>query len=326
VKCPKCQYLGFDAGGRCKNCGYDFSLISDASGAPAFEIDLSLRGADEGESGFAWDDTFVLERDADSPGVPPPIAPPTPVAIPTAERPPAVARFPVDRKLPLFPPTTEHDDEPLIKLPVAPRPPLAVRRTLDTARLKAVPKQPRSSETEPSLGFVDDGSDAADVVAPPPIVAVRPVRPAVRTERAVALGESSRISRFVAMVLDHILLTGIDLAVVYLTARMAGLPMSSWMELPLLPLGLFLLLLKLAYFGAFTAVGGQTIGKMAMHIRVVTAENRALEPGAAVLRAVAGALSAALLGLGYLPALVGSDPRTLHDRVARTRVVTLPPA
>jgi hypothetical protein len=36
--------------------------------------------------------------------------------------------------------------------------------------------------------------------------------------------------------------------------------------------------------------------------------------------------SAALLGLGFLPALVGSDRRTLHDRVARTRVVALPSA
>jgi uncharacterized RDD family membrane protein YckC len=161
---------------------------------------------------------------------------------------------------------------------------------------------------------------------PPPVVTARQPRSEPRAERSAAVHESPRVSRFVAMLLDHLLLSGIDLTVVYLTARMAGLQMSSWMDLPLLPLGLFLLLLKLTYFGAFTAAGGQTIGKMAMHIRVVSAESRTLEPSVAVLRAVAGALSAALLGLGYLPALVGSDPRTLHDRVARTRVVTLPPA
>ena len=28
VKCPKCDYLGFETGNRCKNCGYDFSLLS----------------------------------------------------------------------------------------------------------------------------------------------------------------------------------------------------------------------------------------------------------------------------------------------------------
>ena len=26
MKCPKCEYLGFETGDRCKNCGYDFSL------------------------------------------------------------------------------------------------------------------------------------------------------------------------------------------------------------------------------------------------------------------------------------------------------------
>ena len=26
MKCPKCQYISFDSGDRCRNCGYDFSL------------------------------------------------------------------------------------------------------------------------------------------------------------------------------------------------------------------------------------------------------------------------------------------------------------
>ena len=40
MKCPKCDYLGFETGDRCKNCGYDFSLAADA--APATR-DLPLR-------------------------------------------------------------------------------------------------------------------------------------------------------------------------------------------------------------------------------------------------------------------------------------------
>jgi uncharacterized RDD family membrane protein YckC len=35
VKCPKCGFLGFESGDRCKNCGYDFSLVAGAYGAPA---------------------------------------------------------------------------------------------------------------------------------------------------------------------------------------------------------------------------------------------------------------------------------------------------
>ena len=34
VKCPKCDYLGFETGDRCKNCGYDFSLLSVADSDP----------------------------------------------------------------------------------------------------------------------------------------------------------------------------------------------------------------------------------------------------------------------------------------------------
>jgi uncharacterized RDD family membrane protein YckC len=30
MKCPKCQYFSFDSGDRCRNCGYDFSLVPDA--------------------------------------------------------------------------------------------------------------------------------------------------------------------------------------------------------------------------------------------------------------------------------------------------------
>src|ERR1700682_1622767 len=29
MKCPKCQYFSFDSGERCRNCGYDFSLVPD---------------------------------------------------------------------------------------------------------------------------------------------------------------------------------------------------------------------------------------------------------------------------------------------------------
>ena len=29
MKCPKCLYIGFETGDRCKNCGYDFSLLAD---------------------------------------------------------------------------------------------------------------------------------------------------------------------------------------------------------------------------------------------------------------------------------------------------------
>ena len=96
--------------------------------------------------------------------------------------------------------------------------------------------------------------------------------------------------------------------------------------LPLVPLVAFLLLVKLSYFAAFTAVGGQTIGKMAMRIRVVTAEDGTVNGPLAVKRTLAGVASAVTLGIGFLPALLGSERRALHDRLTHTRVVALPSA
>jgi len=105
---------------------------------------------------------------------------------------------------------------------------------------------------------------------------------------------------------------------------MAGLAMTDWAALPPVPLVAFLLLVKLSYFCAFTAVGGQTIGKMAARIRVVTTEDGAIDGARAVTRTLAALVSAALLCLGYLPALIGAERLALHDRVTRTRVVALP--
>ena len=42
MKCPKCHYLGFDTGDRCRNCGYDFSLLVPPAAGITFGI-LSLR-------------------------------------------------------------------------------------------------------------------------------------------------------------------------------------------------------------------------------------------------------------------------------------------
>ena len=56
---------------------------------------------------------------------------------------------------------------------------------------------------------------------------------------------------------------------VYLTVRLAGLTMAELDMVPPLPLAAFLVGLAAAYLAAFTACGGQTLGKMALGVRVV---------------------------------------------------------
>ncbi|MEO6212943.1 MAG: RDD family protein, partial [Vicinamibacterales bacterium] len=109
------------------------------------------------------------------------------------------------------------------------------------------------------------------------------------------------------------------------TLKFCGLTYAEVRVLPVAPFAAFLLLLNGGYLAAFTAAGGQSIGKMLGRIRVVPSDPEGWSDrvplGQAVLRAVGYFVSALPLGLGFLPALVGSDKRAFHDRLAQTRVV-----
>ena len=331
MKCPKCNYLGFETGDRCKNCGYDFSLMDDPEAPVDFglDIDLALRSSDDTlPASVSWDDHFDPDL-AESPAtleIADPL--PEPVPEPAGE---GTARS--DRKLPLFGHGSVSDDSdaPLIKLPATPRAPLAVRRTPETPRLRAVPRAvprpSRSIEGSPALDFVEDMPPAAAVVARTASqLAASGAEASAKAARAAHAEVSGPLPRLAAAAIDHLLLGAIDLAVLYFTLRMAGLTMADLSVLPAVPLLVFLLLVKLAYFSAFTAVGGQTIGKMATRIRVVTAEDETVDGALALKRTLAGVASAALFGLGFVPALIGSERRALHDRLTHTRVVALPSA
>jgi uncharacterized RDD family membrane protein YckC len=335
VKCPKCNYLGFETGDRCKNCGYDFSLISDPDPSIDLDFEVALRASDDTlPASVDWDDQFNrMDADeladaaalAESPATLE-IADPHPEPAAEARRDPPMR---VERKVSRFGPASlfDADDEPMIRVPAAPRAPLAVRRTPETPRLravpKAVPKPSRPIELSPALDFVEE---VAPIAAVEPIAETR-ARTAARLGAVVQpAADSSPVARLAAAAIDHALLGAVDLAVAYFTVRMTGLTLDNLLMLPLVPLVAFLLLVKLSYFAAFTAVGGQTIGKMALRIRVVTAEDETVNGPLAVKRTLAGVASAVTLGIGFLPALLGSERRALHDRLTHTRVVALPSA
>jgi uncharacterized RDD family membrane protein YckC len=352
VKCPKCDYLGFETGDRCRNCGYDFSLLSVAESEPAdYEIhpapidDVPVHTIKDEVDDFI-DDTLRIANTPDAPfeehswlklgaDFPQAVTTSQPEAIDQAidatideavdepPRPSAVVPFmspptasSSDAVLPLFAPAEPHDDEPLIKLPAVPRPPLAVRRTPDTPRFRALPRPMSRPASAPVLQFSEDVERSA-----PTQEAER--RPDEHGPSSVITGQPSRPgARVMAVLIDYLILLGIDAAVVYFTVRMAGLSLGQWRLLPATPLLTFLGLLKVAYFYAFTAVGGQTIGKMAVGTCVVSDTGTTVDAARAMRRTSAGALSFLLLGLGFLPALFG-DHRALHDRLAGTRVVRL---
>ena len=344
MKCPKCGYLGFETGDRCRNCGYDFSLaapvteaarelplnVRDGSVAPMADLDLTgpemrdKSGALDldrliGGNPTPTDMTVKVNERRGSSTLVKPIAAGAP---PVSSAPPAVRHAVTSASpggLPLFAPaSSEADDTPLITKPRPVRPPLSVRRaTPDVPRLRPRPFRPRSDESPLDLQTDDidripDGDDEAgmDVVAPPRVTFANHA-------------QAGLVARVGAMLIDAAVVGGIDAAIVYLTLAMTGLGNVVDLTAPAIaaPLGAFLLLLNGAYLVAFTAAGGQTIGKMLTGIKVVGDAGRRVAITAAVLRALGCLASFLTVGLGYFPALFTSDARALQDRVAGTRVV-----
>jgi uncharacterized RDD family membrane protein YckC len=86
---------------------------------------------------------------------------------------------------------------------------------------------------------------------------------------------------------------------------------------------LFGTLLGAAYGIIFHWLWGQTLGKMALQIKVVSMDGGPLTFGQATGRYFATFLSAIILCIGFIMAGIRSDKRALHDLLAGTRVVRL---
>ena len=152
-----------------------------------------------------------------------------------------------------------------------------------------------------------------------------PARPSAHAPAAVAAEAASVGARILSGLVDLLLLLAIDGAVLHFTLKFCGLTYAEIRILPVPPFAAFLLILNGGYLAAFTAAGGQSIGKMLGGIRVVPSDPEAwtdrVPLGQAVLRAAGYFISALPLGLGFLPAVLAADRRGFHDRLAHTRVV-----
>jgi uncharacterized RDD family membrane protein YckC len=319
MKCPTCDYIGFETSDRCRNCGYDFGHATPAPAAPELrlhaddvegalkELDIrnpppvveargpvagGLRGRSAGHSAARQPDIDKVLQNLDR----------------------VLGEAPSAADLPLF------DDDPavaalapLVDAGATPRRPLAVRRTTpDPARLRSRPVRHQGPTPRPlELPLPDApevvGAGLAYSPSPTaePITAAPPVR------------------RVLAAALDLTILGAIDLVVVYFTLRMCGLTTAQIAVLPPIPLGAFFLLVNGGYLASFTAAGGQTIGKMAFGLKVVGHANLPVSAGLSVVRALGCLASVASLGIGFLPALFGEGGRAIEDRLADTRVVRI---
>jgi len=148
----------------------------------------------------------------------------------------------------------------------------------------------------------------------------------LRTYFAADLATGSEVAisqRLGAAAFDGLLLGGIGAFVLWATLKVAAASPASLGTAALVPMGVFVAAVGVAYLLMFTAAGGQTVGKMLMGIRVVDdsgPDGDRVTLGQAAGRAVLAPLSVAMLGLGWLPAVFGRG-QALHDRLVHTRVV-----
>jgi uncharacterized RDD family membrane protein YckC len=83
------------------------------------------------------------------------------------------------------------------------------------------------------------------------------------------------------------------------------------------------LLISFGYPIFFLGKWGQTLGKMAVGIKVVSPAGEPIGFGKAAGRVLAEIVTGFTIGIGYLMMLWDSERRTLHDRLASTRVVNV---
>ena len=158
---------------------------------------------------------------------------------------------------------------------------------------------------------------------------VRSVTPAPSCEFNRPMDSDDRVTRrygkpwarIAAGICDVALVASLDIVVVLLTLRLAGVDRSAIDLLPAAPLLAFLLLLKAGYVVVLTVVGGQTFGKMAFGLRVVNCRGCRVSTGAAVARGVYALISLGLLPFGVLWMFVDGERCAWHDRLSGTRVV-----
>ncbi|MCC7242750.1 MAG: RDD family protein [Acidobacteria bacterium] len=306
MKCPKCGYLGFEATDRCRNCGYDFSLTVPASSG---ELPLHASGADPSPVDLSLHDPLFDDG---------PMAPSAPrLALDEAPAEshgtttPAPAQDQRDGGAQEFFTAEAAEELPLF----APRPagpPLAVRRPgteVPRARRTTTAKPPRFDP--PSLPLL------VDVPAPNPRA-----KPS-QDGRAALQAPARPMARLAAGLVDVALLASIDLIVVSLTARIAGLALTreDLLVIPPLPMAAFFLVLAFLYLVGFTVGGGQTVGQMALGVKVVGDDQHGVDLTGAVVHSLGTLISVCTLGALFVPVFFTADCRAVYDRLAGTRVV-----
>jgi uncharacterized RDD family membrane protein YckC len=136
--------------------------------------------------------------------------------------------------------------------------------------------------------------------------------------------------RWLGVIVDQLALGGVAFVVVMLAAMGLAVTGRPGQQPSPVASALFLVVylltvfgLPIAYDGYMVQTRGQTFGKMALGVKVVNPDGSDVAPWQAWARAAVKLLLGSCLGITYLPALFTREKTTVHDMVAKTRVVRI---
>jgi uncharacterized RDD family membrane protein YckC len=137
------------------------------------------------------------------------------------------------------------------------------------------------------------------------------------------LNYASVLKRFGAMLLDNLVLCIPNVAVIVIILAATGAldnpdRAGNWVQVANIPAFAF----AIGYEALMLILkNGQTLGKMAVGVRVVRVDGSPVTNGQAWGRAAMRAVLGCLIIVDYLPAFFTEEKTTLHDLIAGTRVV-----
>jgi len=134
-------------------------------------------------------------------------------------------------------------------------------------------------------------------------------------------------ARFVAYLIDNILLSVVGCVIGFVFGLAAGL--SSGMDSQSVATGVQLvanalgMLVSAAYFTFMIGAKGQTVGKMVMGLKVLRADGGEVGFGLAFLRWIGYLISSVICLIGFIMAGFRDDRKALHDLIFSTQVVKI---
>ena len=126
--------------------------------------------------------------------------------------------------------------------------------------------------------------------------------------------------RLAALIYDAFLLLPLIMALTALAAAARFLLLDGVPIAPPWLVRILALIAVAAFYCYFWRKSGQTLGMQAWRIRLRRADGGPVSLRCALLRCLAGCLSLAAFGLGFLWCLIDREGRTWHGRLSGTRL------